>query len=134
VLDPDAFLRVSQLLTGVAVLDPAIAAGHRQRIEAEPAVAASIEALVGRVASLQASASGPDELDRQIRSVVLGDPALRTAAVALVVLWYTAELRGGANPGTPETWFGGLFWQVARAHPPAQIGGYFGHWAYPPDN
>jgi hypothetical protein len=132
--DLNTFIGVSRILTGVDALDERVAALHWQRLQPPAPAAAAIAALLTRVAALKAAAADAADLERRIQSDVLGDDTLRDAALTLIVLWYTAELRGSNDPGSPDAWFEGLFWRAARAHPPALSGGYFGHWAYPPDN
>jgi hypothetical protein len=77
----------------------------------------------------------PEEREKAIRSKIMADPDLRALAKTIIVLWYTGDLLGAtASPPTEDQYFAALMWPVARAHPPGLSGGYFGHWAYPPDN
>lgn len=64
---------------------------------------------------------------------VAGDPALQPHVRSLLSFLYTGFGLGGMPNDTPENHFESLMWRAALAHPPALSGGYFGHWAYPPD-
>jgi hypothetical protein len=69
------------------------------------------------------------------RLVTAADTSLRELAKTIIVLWYTGDLLNTRETDMPaEHYFSGQIWSVARAHPPALSGGYFGHWTYPPDN
>ena len=76
-----------------------------------------------------------DEREQAIRSHIMADGDLRKLAKIIIGLWYTGDLPGAtASPPTEDQYFTALMWPIARAHPPGLSGGYFGHWAYPPDN
>lgn len=66
-------------------------------------------------------------------AAVAADPALQPHVRSLVTFLYTGFGPGGLPDDTPENHFESLMWRAALAHPPALSGGYFGHWAYPPD-
>lgn len=64
---------------------------------------------------------------------VADDPALQGHVRALIAFLYTGFGQDGMPDDMPENHFESLMWRAALAHPPALSGGYFGHWAYPPD-
>lgn len=64
---------------------------------------------------------------------VASSPALQLHVRSLLSFLYTGFGPDGMPDDTPENHFESLMWRAALAHPPALSGGYFGHWAYPPD-
>jgi hypothetical protein len=130
-METAVFHALSIDLTGEPHLDVDRAEGllHRLRRVADPQV---LERLAETAAGLPADAP---ERHKAIDSRIMGDPALRELAKAILVLWYTGDWIGETpSPPTEDQYFGALIWPLARAHPPALSGGYFGHWTYPPDN
>lgn len=84
--------------------------------------------------------SGADPVDLMLTKfavggvgLVVGDPDLAPHARALLLFLYTGFAADGQPGNAPENHFESLMWRAALAHPPALSGGYFGHWAYPPD-
>jgi len=130
-MDATLFRRLSIDLTGEPRLDAARAAALLQRFltVAKPE---GVERLAAIAAAL------PDDSARReeaIRVQIMEDQELRELVKVILVLWYTGDLLGSTTSlPSEDEYFGGLLWTVARAHPPALSGGYFGHWTYPPDN
>lgn len=123
----ERFLRLSEALVGESPLDAALAGPYLERIQAT-AEGADLEALLDEYDAIVAAGG---DVDAAITMRIMGHDELRRLARVIIVLWYLGEIGGG---GPAEHYFQGLFWKVVSAHPPGLSGGYFGHWAYPPDN
>lgn len=133
----DQFITFSEVLTGEADLDRTLARAYLSRIEREPTGAW----LPSLLMLFQEILDSGGDVQQLVRERVLDDPVYWPLARQILLLWYTSALRtidaaGKAVwvPGTEEEYFGALIWPAIRAHPPGLSGGYFGHWAYPPEN
>jgi hypothetical protein len=127
------FAVVSEALTGWSGLDRVLAAEYLTRIRAT-GPASDLPRLLQAYDASRSSRSDPD---RAFADAVFGDEALRALCIEIILLWYLGEVHEPNKPvvgGHPEHYYRGLLWPTIRAHPPALSGGYFGHWAYPPDN
>ncbi len=135
--DPAAlFVELSEALTGVPGLSPALAAAYAKRVRAA-AAGDRLDRLLDRFREAREAGQSAEEAAGRL----LADPEFRPAAHQVIVLWYTSALmddpadpKTGLTFGTPDQHFQALVWTVIGAHPPALSGGYFGHWHYPPEN
>lgn len=59
----------------------------------------------------------------------------RRPCEVIIMAWLFGSLptARGDDLRWADRWFAGRFWRYVRAHPPGLSGGYFGHWAYPPE-
>jgi hypothetical protein len=125
------FIEVSETLTGVAHLDPALAGEYLQLLSATT----EAKALPTLVEELDRIAAADGDTDTAISTLMREHGDLRDLCKVLILLWYLGELHGEkSEAGHPSHYFQALLWKVIHAHPPGLSGGYFGHWAYPPDN
>lgn len=130
-MDNAQFLALSIDLVGDPHLDPRLAASLLERL-----VTAADASTLSRLNTVAATLPhDPAARQTAIGSQIMGDATLRELAKTIIVLWYTGDLLNTRETDMPaEHYFSGQIWSVARAHPPALSGGYFGHWTYPPDN
>lgn len=132
-MDLEAFLEISATLTGFADLAPSLGEQHLSRIGTTPE-GAHLSALLEAYVAIRGLPQS--ERDRAIQERIMNETPLKAAVKAIILCWYTGDPVPDPRPPrgrTPEAYFGGLIWKVARAHPPGLSGGYFGHWTYGPD-
>jgi len=126
------FVALSEALTGWSGLDRRLAAEYLARIrDTGPASA------LPRLADAFDASRTVANPDAAFADAVMGDDALRDLCVEIVLLWYLGQVHEPGKPvvgGHADHYYRGLLWPTIGAHPPALSGGYFGHWAYPPDN
>lgn len=132
-MDRAQFLRLSKDLVGLDI-SPRLAESLLARFR-ETVSMAQLNRLQVVVEKLPAD---PKQREAAIEARIMDVPTLRKLAKTIIVLWYTGDLlntkKGKVSDVPEEHYFSGQMWVVARAHPPGLSGGYFGHWAYPPDN
>ncbi len=146
-INVDAFVRLSQSLTGVTPLNRDLANAYIKRwyTDANPAY---VDWKANRVGSLQdlirvyedIESSGGSQVPQLIRTRIMDDPALGPVAEQLLFLWYVSAFfdSNERDPtrawryGSPEHYPRGLVWSVARAHPQMMPGGSYGDWSRPP--
>ena len=130
-MDEQSFLALSVALTGDADLNPRLVRDHLDRLAKlqPPTDLAPLAAAWSSIAALP-EAQRPALTASQIMAV----PALAAIAKQIILLWYVGDpVPDVATGRTSAQYFGGILWRIARAHPPALSGGYFGHWTYGPD-
>ncbi len=73
----------------------------------------------------------------EIEEKLLISPDFRLLIKKIIMLWYlgysdaiTGDLKGEKHYFHYEA----LVWKVIHAHPPGLTGGYYGYWAYKPEN
>jgi len=133
----EAFCKISKLLTGESHLDPSLAELLLTRLQHTSESKKSLDRLWGALASIEVGLSNGEDSSDLINRSILADDDLRRLAGMIIILWFLGDVRtvdDAPLPGTPREHFEALFWRIIHAHPPALSGGYFGHWAYPPDN
>lgn len=127
------FMRLSQQLTGFDDLSSSLAETYLTFLRAQPEVAATIDDLLSEFGLLERVGS---DLQR-FRSRIVENERFSEAIPRIIAIWYTASYRS-ANGDThivgAEPYFQALLWPSIRAHTPGLSGGYFGYWAYPPEN
>jgi Membrane bound FAD containing D-sorbitol dehydrogenase len=126
------FLDLSTVLTGVSPLSRSLAEEYLERLKQVPEFA-ELPKLTKIFKEQYQSANSPD---RSIHRQIVEQDDLRGLIKVIILLWYTGEVYStvGQEGGHPEHYFQGLLWSVVHAHPPGLSGGYFGYWAYPPEN
>jgi hypothetical protein len=132
-MTPAKFARISETLTGVTPLDRALAAEYLARVRKTD----QAQSLTRLALEYDAIITAGGDVARAITDRILGHDDLRALSLVIIMLWYFGEIHEPGRPavgGHPEHYFRGLFWEVVQAHPQGLSGGYFGHWAYPPDN
>jgi hypothetical protein len=79
----------------------------------------------------------PADLISEIEEKLLTAPDFRMLIKKIIMLWYlgssdvvTGDLKGDKHYFHYEA----LVWKVIHAHPPGLTGGYYGYWAYKPEN
>jgi hypothetical protein len=127
----ERFVRLSETLTGIEPLNRTLAAQYLDRLVGVPE-AKSLPLLASTVEQILAARG---DTDAEITHRILGDEDLRALTKIIVLVWYLGDAPSLKSADQfPQHHFQGRFWDVIHAHPPALSGGYFGHWAYPPDN
>jgi hypothetical protein len=131
-MDEQTFFDLSVALTGETDLDRALVGDHLGRLARlqPPANLAPLAPVWSDIV-----AQPEDERTQLITSRIMDDPQLAPLAKQIILLWYVGDPvpDNPAGGRTSAQYFGGILWRIARAHPPALSGGYFGHWTYRPD-
>jgi hypothetical protein len=131
----DDFLALSQILTGVQILDGGLAGQYLDRLTSGP-LQPALATILERFRDIPPGSGAAD----QVKKKIVADDELRPAVSQIILLWYTSAMRDGQGAslslrfGTQDAYFSGLVWTIIGAHPPGLSGGYFGHWRYPPEN
>jgi hypothetical protein len=79
-------------------------------------------------------------LEESISKQLQKDESDRSMTLLIIKLWYLGVIAPISDPVKPLTKNGyyfhheALIWKVASAHPAGLSGGYFGYWAYKPEN
>jgi hypothetical protein len=132
----ELFLRLSRLLVGNPALDQRLADGadgYLARVASCPAGSA-LDRLLALFHELAASAADPDALHDLVARRIMASDELRPGAAAIILIWLTgAPEADRPSAPTEAQHFSAELWRIIHAHPPALSGGYYGHWAYPPD-
>jgi hypothetical protein len=82
----------------------------------------------------------PLSLEETISAQLQKDESDRNITLLIIKLWYLGVIAPISDPAKPLTGNGyyfhheALIWKVASAHPAGLSGGYFGYWAYKPEN
>lgn len=130
-MDEQSFLDLSVALTGDSDLNAGLVEDHLRRLATmqPPTDLASLAAAWSAIAALP-----EPQRPALIASQIMAVPALAAIAKQIILLWYVGDPVPDLAAGrTSAQYFGGILWRIARAHPPALSGGYFGHWTYGPD-
>jgi hypothetical protein len=130
-VDEQSFLDLSVALTGDSDLNAGLVEDHLRRLATmqPPTDLASLAAAWSAIAALP-----EPQRPALIASQIMAVPALAAIAKQIILLWYVGDPVPDLAAGrTSAQYFGGILWRIARAHPPALSGGYFGHWTYGPD-
>lgn len=141
----DAFLALSQDLTGVSELDRALACNYYRRVRENETWIGSLDELLKIHQSIRRQAVDCEE---QIAARIMAVEHLRRMAQQIIYLWYLSAFfqdrfdnvgeprktgEGVWRFGTWEQYECGLAWAIMNAHPPMiRGGGEFGDWAKPP--
>jgi hypothetical protein len=78
----------------------------------------------------------PADIGEEIKKQLVTEPAAADVLKKIIKLWYLGrydkitELRAGEHYFHYEA----LIWKLLHSHPAGMSGGYFGYWAYKPDN
>jgi hypothetical protein len=78
--------------------------------------------------------------EKAVTNQILPDDAMRNTTLLIIKLWYLGIIAPIGNPANPLTKNGyyfhheALIWKIAQAHPAGLSGGYYGYWAYKPEN
>lgn len=130
------FIAFSRVLTGERELDSVLSEQYLQRfLSLNPPT--DFQVVIERFRQMATAAGGDEKtLIDAVREQIENDLVFRRIAQQIITLWYTGAMKDGSKYayGSAEQYFSGLLWEVARAHPPALSGGYFGYWKYPPEN
>lgn len=130
------FLELSAALTGVQALN--LAAGKKHL-----SIQVSFQNdRLNEILERWRSRDPLQDVDMWISELLSNAPALRAVCEDIVMSWmFGSAYRNGIPTAAPmhssqltSLWFGGVFWQIAKSHPPGLSGGYFGHWSYPAEN
>jgi hypothetical protein len=127
--DIDRFAQLSKVLTGAANLDPATAEAYLGRLRAE------YPAQVNDVLTAFAAIEKDEHLIFEVKRRVVEDKVLGSLAQKIIAIWYTSEFVGAdgkPKTGTQEQFYGGLLWNVIRAHAPTNSKLNYGEWKNPP--
>jgi hypothetical protein len=82
----------------------------------------------------------PVAIEEAISAQLQKDESDRNMTLLIIKLWYLGVIAPISDPVKPLTKNGyyfhheALIWKVASAHPAGLSGGYFGYWAYKPEN
>ena len=126
--DIDAFIHVSQVLTGAAKLDPGLAEAYLGRLRAEyPAQVATM---------LKVFAAIDEHLVFEVKRRLVDDKGdMGKLTQKVIFIWYTSEFIGAdgkPKAGTQDQFYSGLLWSVIRAHAPTNSKLNYGDWAKHP--
>jgi hypothetical protein len=84
--------------------------------------------------------TNPASREKAVTDQILPDDTMRNTTLLIIKLWYLGIIAPIGNPANPLTKNGyyfhheALIWKIARAHPAGLSGGYYGYWAYKPEN
>jgi hypothetical protein len=84
--------------------------------------------------------SGRPDLEKEIKGQILSDAGMAATTLLIIKLWYLGIIPSIGNPVNPLSRDGfyfhheALIWKIAHAHPAGLSGGYYGYWAYKPEN
>lgn len=129
----DAFLALSEILTGFNGLSPVIAAQYQKEVHGIHG--ASLDQLLAFFENY--IAGQPGDLEELAGKLIWTNGAFRAVCQSVILIWYNASITlDAANTwlAPPETYYEALLWKAIEAHPPALSGGYFGYWRYAPEN
>lgn len=128
-----SFLRMSAVLTGEDNLPPSLADEYLAFLQSQPE-GAQIDELLLKFEGLEQSGLSRSA---RVQSEIVESEAFGPLVQRILILWFTAAFT--SSTGTTivvgaEPYFQALLWPTVRAHAPGLSGGYFGYWAYPPEN
>ena len=128
------FLRLSELLTGFDGLSSSLAETYLEFFRAQPGVGSTIDELID-VFSLLEHEDG--NLETLVRTRIVENVQFAELTQRIITIWYTASYSKDAHTTVvveAAPYFQSLLWPTVSAHTPGLSGGYFGYWAYPPEN
>jgi len=131
-LNVDKFLKVSALLTGIALDKSYIQLGNtiwdQVTRDASPSVLRQWKDIINRLAYLPSGASS-DDIKNTLRSV---GPIATPMAMQLTKVWYTGRIERTSGVFEVINYDEALVWQACDfTKPPVTCGGPFGYWAKP---
>ena len=134
----DSFFHLSGLLCGDEELPRKLSDVYYLVFNNDPAVSPTLKALLDKFEKI--NQAKPPDIIAEIKSKLLSDTSLRGLVLSIIKLWYLGVIKSLADSNQPLKGDGfyfhheALIWKVSHAHPAGLSGGYYGYWAYKPEN
>lgn len=127
----ELFRQLSIILCGDESLSPSLSEEYFDVLASDPSLILILEAYQKIVSN------NPVDIFSEIQTKLLVTDTNKEMAKKIIKLWYlgrTENSKDSLKGKNHYFHYEALIWKVLHAHPTGLTGGYFGYWAYKPEN